>query len=668
MPTRHDYRIGWICALPLELAAAQAMLDRTHPQLPNAAADRNNYILGSIGAHNVVITCLPAGVYGTTSATATAIQMRFSYESIQWCLLVGIGGGVGISGAKLDIRLGDVVVSEPTVHYGGVIQYDYGKAVHGGEFVRTGTLDKPPEVLLKALARLQAQHMVHGSTAHLIHQQVLKRYPLLQEEFSCPDPIEDRLFVSDYYHRDASDPNCYKCDPAMLQSRYHQTDNKTRVFYGLIASANQVIKDSKLRDELAQRYGILCFEMEAAGVMNVFPSLVIRGVCDYSDSHKNKRWQGYAAMAAASYAKELILFMPLFDVANSGQVDIVSVQESLEATIWENAKQQTVASFYGTSPAPMDTPESDPIKKFKSKVWESPSEYHNTFSNPERPEDIHAISLSHFSSQFGSSDSYHYKTASDTYDSLKGVSNTFSRVGPSSERILEKISPEIDPREVLNIRSSMARKERLWHPWPCDCIQLVGCLDLWFRNASPPLVVAPASGARTRVKDLAVEIIRFLIQWKEIYGSNYKVLWALGLSDPDRPKNALLKSLIFSISKAYPEEFHRTLSRTEIISDIEDKDEELWLLLHLLMSSITNAFVIVDPEDYHFLSRILNLANECYNTSATSNKVRFFIVFNDVTNEIRYPRTIQVPPPPPRARMQNSTLEPYGWKLFTPGF
>jgi hypothetical protein len=51
---------------------------------------------------------------------------------------------------------------------------------------------------------------------------------------------------------------------------------------------------------------VLCFEMEAAGLMNHFPSLIIRGICDYSDSHKNKEWQGYAAMAAAGFAKDLL--------------------------------------------------------------------------------------------------------------------------------------------------------------------------------------------------------------------------------------------------------------------------------------------------------------------------------------------------------------------------
>jgi nucleoside phosphorylase len=67
------------------------------------------------------------------------------------------------------------------------------------------------------------------------------------------------------------------------------------------------MKDAITRDELGQRHGVLCFEMEAAGLMNAFPCLVIRGICDYSDTHKNDKWQPYAAAAAASYAKELLI-------------------------------------------------------------------------------------------------------------------------------------------------------------------------------------------------------------------------------------------------------------------------------------------------------------------------------------------------------------------------
>jgi hypothetical protein len=234
--------------------------------------------------------------------------------------------------------------------------------------------------------------------------------------------------------------------------------------------------------------------------------------------------------------------------------------------------------------------------------------------------------------------------------------------------MLEKIFPETDPQKILGIRLSMARKEGIWHPWPGDCVGIYYALDDWLRNESPPLVVTPTSGTRTRVKDLAVEVIGFLIQCMERFGSNYQVLWGLGLSRPARPKNELLKSLIFSISKAYPEVFRRKSSQAEVKFEIEDEEEGLWLLLRWLMSHITNAFVIVDPEDYQFLSRISNLANEFYNNSVTSKNVRFFIVFNGVTNEIQYRRIIKVPPLPPQARMRSLVREELSWKSFKPGF
>ena len=66
------------------------------------------------------------------------------------------------------------------------------------------------------------------------------------------------------------------------------------------------MKHGKTRDRLAKEHEMLCFEMEAAGLMNQLPCLVIRGICDYSDSHKNKLWQGYAALTAAVYAKILL--------------------------------------------------------------------------------------------------------------------------------------------------------------------------------------------------------------------------------------------------------------------------------------------------------------------------------------------------------------------------
>jgi nucleoside phosphorylase len=133
---RHDeYNVGWICALPVELAAAQEMLDEEHDDLERDGNDENLYTLGSIRGHNIVIVCLPAGRIGNNPATAVATQMRATFKGTRFCLMVGIGGGV--PSAEVDIRLGDVVVSQPDRISGGVVQYDFGKATSSG-FERKG--------------------------------------------------------------------------------------------------------------------------------------------------------------------------------------------------------------------------------------------------------------------------------------------------------------------------------------------------------------------------------------------------------------------------------------------------------------------------------------------------------------------------------------------------
>lgn len=89
-------------------------------------------------------------------------------------------------------------------------------------------------------------------------------------------------------------------------NRTPRATDELYIHYDLIASGNKVMKDAKTRDTIAQELDILCFEMEAAGLMDLLPCLVIRGICDYSDSHKYEEWQGYSALAAAAYTKELL--------------------------------------------------------------------------------------------------------------------------------------------------------------------------------------------------------------------------------------------------------------------------------------------------------------------------------------------------------------------------
>ncbi|EEU41490.1 uncharacterized protein NECHADRAFT_53987 [Fusarium vanettenii 77-13-4] len=307
-----DYTVGWVCALPIELAAAQEVLDEGHPDIthlnPN---DTNLYTLGRIGTHNVVIACLPAGQIGTNTAAAVATRMKSTFTSIRFGLMVGIGGGVPSD--KADIRLGDVVISQPERGNGGVVQYDLGKTMPR-RYERTGSLNSPPEILLNALSKLNTNQILGMSNlAH--HLSTLSRSPVFTPQSAGPDI----LFESTYEHLGGD--TCEGCDRNRQVRRYSRDSQEIVVHYGTIASGNQVMRDGQSRDRVSQELGgVLCFEMEAAGLMNSFPCLVLRGICDYADSHKNKTWQAYASATAAACAKEILLIIPRAAVAETRRV------------------------------------------------------------------------------------------------------------------------------------------------------------------------------------------------------------------------------------------------------------------------------------------------------------------------------------------------------------
>lgn len=301
------YTVGWICAIVVEYVAAQMLLDEEHEK-PSfiSPSDTNSYTLGRMGKHDVVIAVLPDGGYGTASAAHVATNMLTTFPNIRIGLMVGIGGGV--PSKKHDIRLGDIVISAPRDREGGVIQYDFGKSIQGQSFQLTRVLNQPPTILRTAIAGIQAKHKISGNQLEAITNSILKQNPRLQSEYKRPPESTDRLFRAEVTHDTECSATSCAYDSSKLEQRNLRNglEENSAIHYGLIASGNQLIKDALLRDKLATEKDVLCFEMEAAGLMNTFPCLVIRGICDYSDSHKNKAWQGYASMVAAVYAKDLL--------------------------------------------------------------------------------------------------------------------------------------------------------------------------------------------------------------------------------------------------------------------------------------------------------------------------------------------------------------------------
>ncbi|RDW58733.1 hypothetical protein BP6252_13209 [Coleophoma cylindrospora] len=301
--THKDYQIGIICALATEKAAMVAMLDETHPKLKKEMGDDNEYTLGRIKAHDVVIACLPAGFMGNGPAAVVASNMRRSFP-IKFGLMVGVGGGVWSK--KHDIRLGDIVVSQPGTH-GGVVQWDFGKMTKGGIFQRTGSLDKPPQVLLHALQELKVFDLTDGVDIEEHLSFMFTNKPRMRQTYRYQGADYDQLFEATYDHE--GHETCDECDPMRTVQRNARDDSTPKIHFGNIASGNEVLKHGITRDEIALKEDVICFEMEAAGLMDNFRCLVIRGICDYADSHKNKIWQPYAAAVAAAFAKALLGFV-----------------------------------------------------------------------------------------------------------------------------------------------------------------------------------------------------------------------------------------------------------------------------------------------------------------------------------------------------------------------
>ncbi|KAK2593245.1 hypothetical protein QQS21_009044 [Conoideocrella luteorostrata] len=386
-PPPHDaYQIGWVCALPIEVAAAKQMLDEDFGILDEQdSTDTNSYTLGRVGRHYVVIAGLPAGQPGLSPATTVAVNMMRTFSrSLRIGLMVGIGGG--IPSTNHDVRLGDIVVSHPEGTCGGVLQYDMGKVVEGGKFQRTGSLNSPPRSLLTAVANMKASVLTDDPTYPEYIKKATQRTARTRQSFGRPSASTDRLFKIEHDHPTAA-AACDTCLPEWEEKRdaRREPEPETQVFYGIIASGNAVMKHGATRELLRRETGALCFEMEAAGLMMDFPCIVVRGICDYADSHKNKQWQGYAALAAASYAKELLSYVPVglasqeklaTDICNKIVDEVKEVNESLK-----RAFQQREDHHRNNMVTALTKEQRDCHQAFKTSTYE---QYKNI--NPDRVE------------------------------------------------------------------------------------------------------------------------------------------------------------------------------------------------------------------------------------------------------------------------------------------
>lgn len=334
--TDRRIEITIFCALTLEADAMIAMFDEVWMQDGHQknSQDTNSYTVGRIWEHSVVLVHMPC--MGKVSASSVAANLRSSFPNIRIGLLVGICGGVPFGGER-EIFLGDVIIST------WVVQLDFGR-LYSEAFVRKNeprdNLARPNPEISGFLSKLRGQtsqtDIKNGMRADLDTIYKSADYPLSR----YPGVDKDILFDARYSHKHTDPTVCsvctqhpraegricaqalklscsdLGCDSSKVVPRfrkqiengqsYDASSHDPEIHFGGLASGDQVIKSAIHRDHIAREEGVIGFEMEGAGLWDTVPTIVVKGVCDYADSHKSKEWQLYAATTAAACAKNLL--------------------------------------------------------------------------------------------------------------------------------------------------------------------------------------------------------------------------------------------------------------------------------------------------------------------------------------------------------------------------
>ncbi|KAL7928954.1 hypothetical protein V8C35DRAFT_284838 [Trichoderma chlorosporum] len=333
---REDFEVAVICALPLEYDAVVLLFDEFWDNdgdtFGRAAGDNNTYTTGRIGKHDVVLALLPH--MGKARAAAAAASLRSSYGALRLVILAGICGGVPRNG-QYEMFLGDVIISR------NVIQYDFGRQ-YPNKFIRKDTVEdnlrKHDNNIRSFLAKLDTdseQDKLRQKAVHFLNQ-LQDKTTSHQSRYKYPGIAQDKLFEPNYRHKhhhsavcvcnngsETSDTACdaaltsscedLGCDEEYLVKRSRpEAKNKQNkpqepaIYIGTVASGDAVMKSGEDRDRIAREEGVIAFEMEGAGAWEEVPCIVVKGICDYADCHKNKLWQHFAAATAASACKAML--------------------------------------------------------------------------------------------------------------------------------------------------------------------------------------------------------------------------------------------------------------------------------------------------------------------------------------------------------------------------
>lgn len=282
-----------VTALPKEAAAVKATFDSR--ETLGVPGDPNVYEIG-VYEHNRLrreVLTATSGM-GTLDASALTTNALRSFPQLEHIIMVGIAGGCpNHEKANEHVRLGDIVTSGGN----GIIAHDFVKETIDGREIRSAP-QKPSATLLTMAAHLQSEELLNQRPWDTIAASALDR---LGDAYRRPPVAADTLYEGKTKVKHPKDGQ--------------RREDFPRVFSGVIAAADTLLKNAATRDQLRDRFNVRAVEMEASGVQNAAwhankDVFVVRGICDYCDEAKNDVWQNYAALVAAAYARALVQAMP----------------------------------------------------------------------------------------------------------------------------------------------------------------------------------------------------------------------------------------------------------------------------------------------------------------------------------------------------------------------
>ncbi|KAF2227631.1 hypothetical protein BDZ85DRAFT_5695 [Elsinoe ampelina] len=371
-PDPKAFQLAIICALPLEADAVLRTFDQVYDSAHAVQGDNNTYTCGLVSGHHAVVVHMPG--MGTVTAASVTAKLSISYPSISLVVVAGVCGGVPYDKSESrQIFLGDLIIST------SIVQYDHGRQ-HPAGFQRHRHVDQVlgrPDTRLRGLvSKLRASHLrTDMETAMASNLQLLQND---QHGASWPAVEDDLLFDSAHLHKHHSSSQvkvtCATCAssvssicqdaPFLTCASLHCSEgaNQTRsqreatsvstpvsrrpsVHFGAIGSSSVLMRSGADRDVLAAEDGIIAWEMEGAGAWdNVTSCIIIKGVCDYADSHKNKRWQPYAATVSAC---GINAFLKYWTASQTAVQALETTSKSQDSAVFVNNAQRDQHSNSG---------------------------------------------------------------------------------------------------------------------------------------------------------------------------------------------------------------------------------------------------------------------------------------------------------------------------------